>query len=167
MFLITLLGTLTMLITLLLNICHLALHINKRKNFFYDLRHYFWDDPHLYKEGVDGIIRRCVLEHEQGQILWKCHSKAYGGHHAGDRNSHKALQSGFYRPTLFKDARKFVSSCDECQRIGNIGKLQEMPTNYSLAVEPFDVWNLITWDLFLPLMGIHIFWLLLIMLQNG
>ena len=51
------------------------------------------------------------------------------------------MQSGFYWPTLFKDARKFVSSCDECQRIGNIGKRQEIPMNYSLAVEPFDVWG--------------------------
>ena len=25
------------------------------------------DDPHLYKEGVDGVIRRCVPEHEQEQ----------------------------------------------------------------------------------------------------
>ena len=24
----------------------------QKKKFFYDLRHYFWDDPHLYKEGV-------------------------------------------------------------------------------------------------------------------
>ena len=37
----------------------------QQKKFFYDLRHYFWDDPHLYKEGVDGIIRCCVPEHEQ------------------------------------------------------------------------------------------------------
>jgi hypothetical protein len=28
----------------------------QRRKFFYDLRHYFWDDPHLYKEGVDGIM---------------------------------------------------------------------------------------------------------------
>ena len=41
----------------------------QRKKFFYDLRHYFWDDPHLYKEGVDGILRRCILEHEQEDIL--------------------------------------------------------------------------------------------------
>ena len=32
-------------------------------------------------------------------------------------------------------------SCDECQRIGNIGKRQETPMNYSLVVEPFDVWG--------------------------
>ena len=120
----------------------------QKKKFFYDLRHYFWDDPHLYKgvdgiirccvpeheqgpilrkchvrtptrchidlynEGVDGIIRRCVPEHEQGRILLKCHSVAYGGHHAGDRTAHKVLQSRFYWPTLIKDARKFVLSCD-------------------------------------------------------
>ena len=37
----------------------------QKKQFLYDLRHYFWDDPHLYKEGIDGIIRRCIPEHEQ------------------------------------------------------------------------------------------------------
>src|SRR3990170_5165156 len=119
MFLITLLGMLTMLIILLLNTYHLVSLTNKRKKFFYDLRHYFWDDPHLYK-GVDGVIRHCVPEHKQEQILRKCHSESYRGHHAGDRTAHKVLQSGFYWPTPFKDARKFVSSCDECKRIGNV-----------------------------------------------
>ena len=90
------------------------------------MRHYFWDDPHLYKEGVDGVIRRCVPEHEKEHILRKCHSEAYGGHHAGDRTAHKVLQSEFYWPTLFKDSRKFVLSCDECQRIGNISRHQEI-----------------------------------------
>ena len=66
----------------------------QKKKFFYDLRHYFWEDQHLYK-GVDGIIRRCVPEHEHEQILRKCHSESYGGHHAGDRTAHKVLQSGF------------------------------------------------------------------------
>ena len=92
--------------------------LQQKKKVFYDLRNYFWDDPHLYKEGVDGVIRCCVPEHEHEQILRKCHSESYGGHHAGDRTAHKVLRSGFYWPTLFKDARKFVLSCDECQRIG-------------------------------------------------
>ncbi|KAK1692196.1 hypothetical protein QYE76_008893 [Lolium multiflorum] len=91
--------------------------IKQRRKFFYDLRHYFWDDPHLYKEGVDGILRRCVPEYEQQEILSKCHGSAYGGHHAGERTAQKVLQSGFYWPTLFKDARKFILSCDECQRV--------------------------------------------------
>ena len=87
----------------------------QKKKLFFDLRHYFWDDPHLYKEGIYGIIRRCIPEHEQEQNLRKCHSEAYGRHHAGDRTANKVLQSGFYWPTLFKDARRYVLSCDECQ----------------------------------------------------
>ena len=47
----------------------------------------------------------------------------------------------FYWPTPFKDVRKFVLSCDECQRIGNISRRQEMPMNYSLVIEPFHVWS--------------------------
>ena len=50
----------------------------QKKKFFYDLRHYFWDDPHLYKEGVDSVIRRRVPKHEQEHILRKCHSETYG-----------------------------------------------------------------------------------------
>ena len=57
----------------------------QKKKFFYDLRHYFWDDPHLYKEGADGILRRCIPEHEQEEVLRKCHNSDYGGHHAGER----------------------------------------------------------------------------------
>jgi hypothetical protein len=91
----------------------------KKRKFFYNLRHYFWDDPHLYK-GVDGIMRRCVPKYEQQEILRKCHGSAYGGHHAGDRTAQKVLQLGFYWQTLFKDARKYVLYCDECQRVGNI-----------------------------------------------
>ena len=74
----------------------LGFTFQQRKKFFTDLRHYFWDDPHLYKEGADGIVRRCIPEHEQKDILRQCHDSLYGGHHAGDRTAHKVLQSGFY-----------------------------------------------------------------------
>lgn len=59
----------------------------QNRKFFYDLRHYFWDNPHLYKKEVDGIIRRCGPEHEQKQILRKCHSSSYGGHSLGVADS--------------------------------------------------------------------------------
>jgi hypothetical protein len=58
------------------------------------LRHYFWDDPHLYK-GVDGIMRRCVPKYEQQEILRKCHGSAYGGYHAGDRTAQRFYNQVF------------------------------------------------------------------------
>ena len=94
-----------------------GLTFQQRKKFFHDLRYYFWDDPHLFREGVDGIVRRCIPENEQKDILRQCHSSPYGGHHAGERTAHKVLQSGFYWPTLFKDARNYVLSCDKCREL--------------------------------------------------
>jgi hypothetical protein len=38
---------------------------------------------HLYNMGTDGILRRCVLEHEQPRILAKAHEGIVGGNYAG------------------------------------------------------------------------------------
>jgi hypothetical protein len=49
----------------------------------------------------------------------------------------KFLQSGFYLPTLFKDANELVKNCDACQHMMKIEKRQEMSINYNLILEPF------------------------------
>ena len=54
----------------------------------------------------------------------------------------KVLQSGFYWPTLFKDAHQFVSTCDKCQRMGSISKRDEPPLQPILEVELFDIWGM-------------------------
>ena len=69
---------------------------NQIKKFFNDLRHYFWDDPYLYRHGPDGMIRKCVPEHDMNAILKACHDSPYGGHHADKRTAAKVLQSRFY-----------------------------------------------------------------------
>ncbi|XP_021724875.1 protein NYNRIN-like [Chenopodium quinoa] len=40
-----------------------------------------------------------------------------------------------------KDAHKFVSRYDKCQRSGGITKRDEMPQQNILEVKPFDVWG--------------------------
>ena len=52
------------------------------------------------------------------------------------------LQSGFYWPTLFKDAHYFMSTCDKCQRMGSISKWDEPPLQPILEVELFDIWGM-------------------------
>ena len=111
----------------------------QRKRLRTDSRYYIWDDPLLFKRGVDLIIRRCVPEGEQSKILKECHSSPYGGHFAGDKTAHKILQSGFYWPTIFKDCFEWVKLCDQCQRMGNISKRHEMPLQGILVVQLFDV----------------------------
>eukprot|EP00253_Pinus_taeda_P016168 PITA_16168 len=68
--------------------------------------------------GEDMHIRRCVHEDEIFDILKACHDGPCGGHFACRRTGHKVLQTGYYWPTIYKDAKKYVQACDSCQRAG-------------------------------------------------
>ncbi|GJU01442.1 reverse transcriptase domain-containing protein [Tanacetum coccineum] len=54
----------------------------------------------------------------------------------------KVYESGFYWPSIFKDANEYVRRCDACQRSGNISSRNEMPQNNIQVCEVFDVWGL-------------------------
>ncbi|KAL1199582.1 putative mitochondrial protein [Cardamine amara subsp. amara] len=115
---------------------------NKKRKFLREIRRYFWDEPYLYKNCSDGIFRRCVSDEEIPGILFHCHGSSYAGHFATFKTVSKVLQAGFWWPTMFKDAHTFISKCDTCQRQGNISKRNEMPQNFILEVEVFDVWGI-------------------------
>ena len=55
----------------------------QKKRFFVEVKHYFWEDPILFKHCVDHIIRRCVPESEVSEIFTLCHSLECGGHFNG------------------------------------------------------------------------------------
>ncbi|XP_062086096.1 uncharacterized protein LOC133792196 [Humulus lupulus] len=108
------------------------------KKFYSEVKNYYWEEPILYKHCHDQVIRRCVPEEEMFSILTHCHSLHCSGHFGGTRTTTKVLQSGFYWPTLFKDANDFVKSCDRCQHNGNISRRDQMPMTGILEVELFD-----------------------------
>nr|GEW23725.1 transposon Ty3-I Gag-Pol polyprotein [Tanacetum cinerariifolium] len=45
----------------------------QKNKFFKDVKHYFWDDPFLFKIYADQVIRRCVHGQEAIDILKACH----------------------------------------------------------------------------------------------
>jgi hypothetical protein len=49
---------------------------------------------------------------------------------------------GYYWPSLFKDAKKYVRACDSCQRMGQPNHSDEMPLNPQVVLEPFKTWAL-------------------------
>ncbi|XP_023756206.1 uncharacterized protein LOC111904710 [Lactuca sativa] len=91
---------------------------------------------------VDGKIRRCVFGKESREILKHCHSGPTRGHHGAQYTTKKVFDTGFYWPTIFKDATKFVKECDSCQRSGNISSRNEMPKNSIQVCEIFDIWGI-------------------------
>ncbi|KAK8562062.1 hypothetical protein V6N12_049115 [Hibiscus sabdariffa] len=67
-----------------------------RKKFRHDARYYFWDEPYLFKQCADKLLRRCIPEEEQKNILFHCHTSSCGGHFRGARTGAKVLQSVDY-----------------------------------------------------------------------
>ncbi|CAM8994228.1 unnamed protein product [Rhodiola kirilowii] len=123
------------------NILPEGLNYNQKSKFLHDVSRYYWDDPFLYKLCSDGIYRTCVPKEDFKGIIACCHSSSYGGHGSASKTTSKILQSGFYWPSMFKDTYEFVKACNECQRMGNIARREEMPQKGILEVEIFDVWG--------------------------
>ncbi|GJY35653.1 reverse transcriptase domain-containing protein [Tanacetum coccineum] len=89
----------------------------QKNKFFKEVKHYFWDDTFLFKICADQVIRRCVSGQEDLDILKACHSGPTGGHYGANYTAKKVFDSGFYWPTIYKDAHTtFHPEGDTCQQ---------------------------------------------------
>nr|GFA88975.1 reverse transcriptase domain-containing protein [Tanacetum cinerariifolium] len=66
----------------------------QKKKFFKDVRHYFWDDPYLFRTCADQIIRHYVAGKEAIDILNACHSGPTGGHYGANYTAKNVFESG-------------------------------------------------------------------------
>nr|GEY69956.1 reverse transcriptase domain-containing protein [Tanacetum cinerariifolium] len=107
----------------------------QKSKFFKAVKHYFWDDPFLFKICADHVIRRCVHGQEAIDILKAYHYGPTGGHHGPNYTAKKVFDSGFYWPTIYRDAQDLVKNCDVCQRQGKISQIDEMPQILTSGVE--------------------------------
>nr|GEV18750.1 reverse transcriptase domain-containing protein [Tanacetum cinerariifolium] len=80
-------------------------------------------------------ICQCVHGQEAIEILKACHYKPTRGHHGPNYTAKKVFDSGFYWPTIYRDAQDLVKNCDVYQRQGNISQRDEMPHN------SIQIWN--------------------------
>nr|GEX73625.1 reverse transcriptase domain-containing protein [Tanacetum cinerariifolium] len=113
----------------------------QKKKFFQDVKHYFWDDPYLFRICADQIIRYYVHGQKAIYIL-KCHEGPTGGHHGANLTAKKVFYAGFFWPTIYRDAHEMIKSCDTCQREGTFSQRDEMPQNAIQVCEIFDVWGI-------------------------
>nr|GEV17621.1 reverse transcriptase domain-containing protein [Tanacetum cinerariifolium] len=63
----------------------------QKKKLFKDVKHYFWDDPYLFKICVDQVIRRYVYGQKAVDILTACHNGPIGGHYGANFTAKKSL----------------------------------------------------------------------------
>nr|GEU36693.1 reverse transcriptase domain-containing protein [Tanacetum cinerariifolium] len=90
----------------------------QKKKFFKDVKHYFWDDPYLFRICADQIIQRCMHGKEAYDILKAYHEGPTGGHHGANITGKKVFD------------------------VGKISQKDEMPQNFIQVCEIFDVWGM-------------------------
>jgi hypothetical protein len=85
---------------------------------------------------------------ETSHLLYEFHDRFCGGHFPGQITTENILQTGYYQPTLFKDAHNYYRSCDVCQAYAQRsivnGPLHPIP-----PLGPFEKWGI---DLMGPLL---------------
>nr|GEU34122.1 reverse transcriptase domain-containing protein [Tanacetum cinerariifolium] len=90
----------------------------QKSKFFKDVKHYFWDDPFLFKICADQVIKMCVHGQEAIDILKACHYGPTGGHCGPNYTAKKVFDSGFYWPTIYRDAHNLVKNYDGIDFMG-------------------------------------------------
>nr|GFA60987.1 reverse transcriptase domain-containing protein [Tanacetum cinerariifolium] len=75
-------------------------------------------------------------------ILNACHSGPTRGHYGANYTAKKVFDSGFYWPSIYKDAFELLKRCDSCQRQGKVSQKDEIPQNFIQISEIFDVWGI-------------------------
>ncbi|GJX73329.1 reverse transcriptase domain-containing protein [Tanacetum coccineum] len=73
----------------------------QKKKFFKDVKHYFWDDPYLFRIRTDQIIRWCMHGQEANDILKACHEGPTGGHHSANLTARKMPQNAIQVYEIF------------------------------------------------------------------
>nr|GEU98476.1 reverse transcriptase domain-containing protein [Tanacetum cinerariifolium] len=107
-----------------------------------------WDMPfELMCDASDFAIgavlgQRCVSCQEAIEIFKACHYGPTGGHHGLNYTAKKVFDSGFYWPSIYRDAQDLVKNRDVYQRQGKISQRDEMPQNSIQVCEIFDVWGI-------------------------
>jgi hypothetical protein len=112
---------------------------NSQRRIISENRKYFWDAPYLFKLGNDGVMRRCVPRDERLEIL-----------SATRRSTMDTI--AIFGPKqkcgpadsigVHEDTKRYVASCPEWQRTGNISQRNSMPLRHNLQIDLFDVWGI-------------------------
>ena len=74
----------------------------------------------LSKRGFSRPYLRCLGNEEANYVMKEVHEGICRNHSGSRSLVHKLIRAGYYWPTMLKDAKAYVKTCDKCQRFGNL-----------------------------------------------
>jgi len=86
----------------------------EKKTIFHQSARYSCIEGNLSHTRPDHQIRCCLRNDMIFSILKDYHEEPCGGDFEDKRTRSKVHSIGYYWPTIFQDAKKFVKGCDSC-----------------------------------------------------
>ncbi|GKE44320.1 reverse transcriptase domain-containing protein, partial [Tanacetum coccineum] len=105
----------------------------QKNKFFKDVKHYFWDDPYLFKICADQVIRRCVTGQEAIDILIACHSGPTGDIMVPTTLPRKFLTQDFIGPQFTEMPMTWSSNVtlvNVKEKFRNVMKCLKIPSKF-------------------------------------
>ncbi|KAD3067148.1 hypothetical protein E3N88_35028 [Mikania micrantha] len=96
----------------------------------------------LYRKSVAGPYLRCLEKPESLEVMKDIHEGDCGNHTGGRALFSKILRTGYFWPTMRKDAMSYSQKCDACQRHSNILHQPAKPLHPIVSSWPFMKWGM-------------------------
>nr|GEU71506.1 reverse transcriptase domain-containing protein [Tanacetum cinerariifolium] len=106
----------------------------QKNKFFKEIKHYFWDDPFLFKVCANQVIRRCVHGQEAVDILKACYNGPIGGHQGPNYTAKKVFDSVSIGPqsiVLPMTWSNLVTLVNVREKSRNMMKCFKMPSKFA------------------------------------
>ncbi|GJW67151.1 reverse transcriptase domain-containing protein [Tanacetum coccineum] len=110
----------------------------QKRKFFKDIKHYFWDDPYLFRTCADQIIRRCVFGQEALEILKACHEGPTGGHHSANITARKPPPAATFsgQPPPEKFSGEYSGGDQMCSSLPDLSDPHHHSPSHALSPLP-------------------------------
>nr|GEX81007.1 reverse transcriptase domain-containing protein [Tanacetum cinerariifolium] len=117
----------------------------QKNKVFKDAKHYFWDDPFLFKICADQVIRRCVHDKEALDILEACHNRPTGDIMVLTSPPKRSLMPVSFGPPSTRmpmSLSKTVTRANDNEKFHNVMRCLKTPSKFvkSLTFGALTLW---------------------------
>ncbi|GJX31882.1 reverse transcriptase domain-containing protein, partial [Tanacetum coccineum] len=101
------------------------------------INNYVIKDGTLYQKSYLGPLLRCIGPLQAYYVFREIHMGSCGMHDGPRRVVHKAINAGYYWPSMHRDANNEIKSCDACQTYVVVPRLPKDDMTSVTSTWPF------------------------------
>ncbi|GJY30397.1 reverse transcriptase domain-containing protein [Tanacetum coccineum] len=103
---------------------------------------YTMEDGVLYRKSYLVPLMRCVGPLQANYIIREVHMGSCGMHDGPRHVVAKAMNLGYYWPSMHRDARELIRACDDCQAHESVPRLPKADMISVTSAWPFMKWGM-------------------------